>query len=140
MAWPWRSGRLIRLSRDKGQQARRDVFDDRVFDAVEMRLARFPVIRVFGDADDLIGLEFDEFERAGADRRVLRFPLRVHRRADRPPRVAAGRAVARRAQGAGQGDMIEEFCREIGRRVRVTRQGRTKSQTDLTDGVHLAPS
>jgi hypothetical protein len=33
-----------------------------------VRLARLPVIGVFGDADDLIGLELDELERAGADR------------------------------------------------------------------------
>jgi len=40
------AGEKIRLSRHESQQAGRDVFYDRVFDTVEMRLARFPVIWV----------------------------------------------------------------------------------------------
>src|ERR1700746_1693276 len=33
-----------------------------------MRLARFPVIPVFGDTDDLVGLELDELKRPRTDR------------------------------------------------------------------------
>src|SRR5262249_12107027 len=53
---------------DEGQKARRDVLDDRVFDAVEIGPARLPVVRVAGHGDRLVRLEIDEFERAGADR------------------------------------------------------------------------
>ena len=42
--------------------------DDRVFDAVEIGQPRLPVIRVLRHLDVLVGLELDEFERAGADR------------------------------------------------------------------------
>src|SRR5207249_3707045 len=37
-------------------------------DPVEIGLVLFPVIRVSGDLDRLVRLEFDEFERAGTDR------------------------------------------------------------------------
>ena len=53
---------------EERQQPRRDVGDDAVFDAVEIGLARFPVIRVADHRDRLVRLELDEFERPGADR------------------------------------------------------------------------
>src|SRR5271165_6775165 len=46
----------------------RQVLDDRIFNAVEIGPARFPIIRVSRYLDVLVGLEFDEFERASADR------------------------------------------------------------------------
>src|SRR5207253_5780904 len=53
---------------DKGEDRGRPVFDDRVLDTVEIRLAGLPIIRVAGKLDVLVWLELDEFERAGADR------------------------------------------------------------------------
>ena len=47
---------------------RRDALDDGVFDAVEIRPARLPVIRVAGHLDVFVRLELDELERARADR------------------------------------------------------------------------
>ena len=43
-------------------------FPDPVFDAVEIRPARLPVIRVAGELDVLVRLVVDEFEWASADR------------------------------------------------------------------------
>jgi hypothetical protein len=56
------------LPADERQNPRRRVLDDRIFHTVEIRPARFPVLQVSDYRDDLVGLEFDEFEGAGADR------------------------------------------------------------------------
>ena len=58
----------VELAGDKAEDRRRAVGDDRVFDAVEIGPALLPVIRVAHELDQFIRLEFDEFERAGADR------------------------------------------------------------------------
>ena len=52
----------------EGQQRRRAVRDDRVFDPVEMGPSLLPVIGVPRDCDPLVRLELGEFERAGPDR------------------------------------------------------------------------
>src|SRR5580692_8477509 len=59
--------RPCRTFRNEGQDGRRQVFDDRVLDAVEIRPVLLPVIRVSCYLDVLVRLELDEFERAGAD-------------------------------------------------------------------------
>jgi hypothetical protein len=43
---------------------RRYIFDDRIFDAVEVGPVRLPVIRVAHQLNSLVRLEFDEFEHA----------------------------------------------------------------------------
>ena len=64
---------------------RRDVFDDRVFDAVEIRPARLPVIRIARHRDRLVRLELDELERAGADRMGAHVARQHVARVDRRP-------------------------------------------------------
>ena len=81
----------VELAGDEGQDRRRAVGDDRVFDAIEIRQARFPVVRVARDLDALVGLVFDELERAGADRRLAHLCRRDMARVDR--------REARREQG-----------------------------------------
>ena len=39
-----------------------------IFDAVEIRPARFPIFGIADELDHLVRLELDKFERAGADR------------------------------------------------------------------------
>jgi len=58
----------VELSGNERQCRRRPVADDRILDAVEMRPARLPVIRVARYRDPLVRLELDEFKGAGADR------------------------------------------------------------------------
>ena len=60
------------------QIARRDLPHDRVFDAVEVWLSRFPVIRILGEFDVSVRLELAEFEGAGANR-VLPHLARRHK-------------------------------------------------------------
>src|SRR5215472_16897731 len=73
----------VALAADKGERARRQVLDDRIFDAVEIGSPRLPVIRVAGHRNRLVWLEIDEFERAGADRVLPHFArrdvARIHR-------------------------------------------------------------
>src|SRR5713101_2655082 len=58
----------IKLPGNKCQRRGRLVAYDRIFDAIEIRPARFPVIRVSRHPYPFVRLEFDEFEWAGADR------------------------------------------------------------------------
>src|SRR6516162_1656841 len=58
----------IELAGDERQYRRRQVADDRIFDAVEIRSALLPIIGVSGHLDVLVRLEPDEFKRARADR------------------------------------------------------------------------
>ena len=60
--------RHVELAGNKAENGRRAVGDDGEFDAVEMRQALLPVVRIAGDLDGFVGLELDELERAGADR------------------------------------------------------------------------
>jgi hypothetical protein len=82
--WDRHAEDLIECAGDKSQDARRQARDDRPLDAVEIGPARLPVIRVSRHPDVLVRPEFDEFERAGADRmraHVARADVtRVHRR------------------------------------------------------------
>src|SRR5919109_1087176 len=55
------------------------------FDAVEIRPARLPVIRVTRRAHDLVRLELDEFERTGPDRMAAHLGWRDVARIDRRP-------------------------------------------------------
>ena len=77
----------VELTADEGQHSRRAVRNDRVLDPVKIGPPRLPVIRVLRDPDRLVGLELDEFERAGADRieaHVLRCDVaRIDRRVAR---------------------------------------------------------
>ena len=57
----------VEFAGNKAEDRGRAVCDDRVFDAVEVRTVRFPVIRVSRHRDPFVWLELDEFERAGAD-------------------------------------------------------------------------
>src|SRR5208337_136612 len=58
----------VDLAGDKGQDPRRHVPDDGIFDAVEIRMALLPVIRISDYLDRLVRFEFDEFEWTSADR------------------------------------------------------------------------
>src|SRR6516165_4932346 len=66
----------VKLPGKKGQVARTGFAHDRVFDAVEVRPARFPVMRVFRHFDLFVMLERDEFERAGTDRMLAHLARR----------------------------------------------------------------
>jgi PAS domain S-box-containing protein len=58
----------VELAGNKGEDRSRAVGDDRIFDAVEIGPARFPIIGIADELDCLARLELDKFERAGADR------------------------------------------------------------------------
>src|SRR5882672_3354423 len=60
--------RHIELSGNKSQNSRRTIWYDGELDAVEIRQALFPVVRIAGELDRFVGLEFNELERTGADR------------------------------------------------------------------------
>ena len=74
---------------------------DREFDAVEIRPALLPVIRVLRHLDVLVRLELDEFERPGADRVLphLARPGRGRDRSATSPRRAAPATPAAAASG-----------------------------------------
>ena len=59
-----------------------------MFDAVEIRPLRLPVIGVAPDLDVFFWLKIDQFERAGADRMLTHLPWRYVARIDR--RIARG--------------------------------------------------
>jgi HEAT repeat protein len=58
----------VEFTGDESQYRRRQVANDRILDAIEIRPALFPIIGVARHLDVLVRLELDEFERAGADR------------------------------------------------------------------------
>src|SRR5207247_3154755 len=58
----------VELSGDQRQYGGRQVLDDRILDAVEIRPILLPVIRVPRYLDVFVRSEPDEFERTGADR------------------------------------------------------------------------
>src|SRR6266446_4569690 len=58
----------VEFTGDESQYRRRQVANDRILDAIEIRPALFPVIGVPRHLDVLVRLELDEFERARADR------------------------------------------------------------------------
>src|SRR5580704_4645223 len=60
--------RSCRTSRQRRQYRCRQVADDRILDAVEIRPALLPVIRVARRFDVLVRLERDKFKWARADR------------------------------------------------------------------------
>src|SRR5262249_49618236 len=70
---------------EERQKPRRDVFDDRVLDAVEIGPARLPIVGVARHRDRLVGLEVDEFEWAGADRMLAHVAGRDMAGIDRRP-------------------------------------------------------
>src|SRR6516225_6114335 len=85
----------VELAGDEGEVRRARILDDRIFDAVEIRPARLPVVRVARHLDVFVRLELDEFEWAGADR----VPTHVRRRhvtGIDPRRVAGDRHRERR--------------------------------------------
>ena len=75
----------IDLAGDKGEVSRRRVFDDRPFDAVEIRPALLPVIRILRHPDHFVRLELDEFEGPGADRAAAHVARRYVTGIDRRP-------------------------------------------------------
>src|SRR6185437_2205161 len=58
----------VEIAGEECQVARRDLAQDRKFDAIEIGPARFPIIRVLAELDVFVWFELDEFKRAGADR------------------------------------------------------------------------
>src|SRR5580704_10199773 len=78
----------VELAGDKGEDRGRPVRYHGIFDAVEVRPPRLPVIRIARHLDVLVRLKFDEFERAGADRMLAHVARRNVARIDR--RVARG--------------------------------------------------
>ena len=56
------------LAGDEGEDRGRAVRNDGKLDAVEMRQALFPVVRVARQLDRFVDIEFHELEWAGADR------------------------------------------------------------------------
>ena len=73
------------LAGDERQVARRAVRHDLPLDAVEIRPAGLPVIRVLRGLDDFVRPELDKFEGAGADRVSAHLPRRHMARIDRRP-------------------------------------------------------
>src|SRR5215831_11006442 len=61
-------GSKVELARAKGHHPGRNVLDDRILNAVDIRPALLPIIRVSRYFDRLLGFELGEFEGAGADR------------------------------------------------------------------------
>src|SRR6516162_541158 len=61
-------GGYVDLARDEGERAGRDILDDLVLDAVEIRPVLFPVVRVARYLDGFVGLELDELEGPRPDR------------------------------------------------------------------------
>src|SRR6266478_4048134 len=59
--------RDVELAGNKCQHRRRHVADDRIFDAIKVRPAGFPVIGIAYQLDRLVRLELDKFERPRAD-------------------------------------------------------------------------
>src|SRR5262249_17977072 len=74
----------VEFAGNKAEDRGRAVCDDRVFDAVEVRPVRFPVIRISRHRDPFGWLDLDEVERAGADRVLTHVARRdmagIHRR------------------------------------------------------------
>ena len=58
----------VEFAGDQRQDRGRAIGDDRIFDPVQIRSARLPVIRVPLQPDRLVLLELDELKRSGADR------------------------------------------------------------------------
>src|SRR4029077_6743039 len=71
-----------------------------------MRLPRFPIIRVFGDKDDLVGLELDELERAGANRAGAHVARRHVARIDWRPSGSEQRQKRRLWAFEMKGDLV----------------------------------
>src|SRR5260370_20081913 len=94
---------------DKGEGPRRQVFDDRVFDTVEIRPALLPVIRVSGYCDRLVRLEFDEFEWAGADRVLAHLAGRHMAGVDRRPSGSQHRQERGLRPLQMKGDLVVAF-------------------------------
>src|SRR5262249_6654466 len=57
----------VELPRNQRQDRRRQILNDRVLDAVEIRPVLLPIIWVARDLDIFVRFEPDEFERTGAD-------------------------------------------------------------------------
>ena len=74
----------VDLAGDEGEHRGRAIADDRVFDAVEIRQALLPIVRILRELDRFVLLELDELERTGADRMRAhlrrRDVARIHRR------------------------------------------------------------
>src|SRR5712671_6766701 len=87
-----RTGCHVELAGDKGEDRGRAAGDDRIFDAVEIRTPRLPVIRVAFHLDRLAGLVFDEFEGTRPYRVGAHIPCRDMAR------------INRRISGGEQGD------------------------------------
>ena len=86
--------RHVELAGDEGEDRRRAVRDDGIFDAVEIRPPRLPVIRVARDFDVLVRFVVDKFEWAGADRMLAHVARRHVARVDR--RIARGEQCEQR--------------------------------------------
>ena len=61
-------GQIV-LAGDHAENARRAVADDVELDGIQERPVLAPVVGIAGELDDLVALELDELEGAGADRR-----------------------------------------------------------------------
>jgi len=60
--------RHVEFSGNESENGGRTIGYDGEFDAVEIRQALLPIIRIADELDRLVGLEFNEFERTGTDR------------------------------------------------------------------------
>src|SRR6267142_48343 len=58
----------VELAGDEREDRRRPVRDDSIFDTVEIRSPRFPVVGISRQPDRLVWLEFNKFERPCPDR------------------------------------------------------------------------
>ena len=95
------------------QQPGRDILDDPVFDAVEIRPARLPVIRIADHRDRLVRLELDELERPGADRMLPHLRRRDVTRIDRRPSGRQHRQERRLRPLQVKGDLVVALGRHL---------------------------
>src|SRR6516162_10878054 len=92
----------VELPGDETQYGRRQVADDRIFDAVEIRPLLFPVIRISCYLDPFVRFEFDEFEGTGADRMAAHVARR-YVAGSRPANTRRREMSERRAAAASSG-------------------------------------
>ena len=103
----------VELPADERQYRRRDVLDYRVFDAVEVRALRLPVIAIARDRDPFVWLELDEFERAGADRMLAHLPWRHMAGVDRRKPGGEQREQRRLRPLQAKRDLMIAICGDL---------------------------
>jgi hypothetical protein len=140
----------VELAGDKGERAGPGIRDDRRFDTVEIGPTGLPVIRVLHHLDAFVRLEFEEFERPGADRMLAHLRRRHMAGIDRrqPGGEQRDQVGLRPLQMKGDlivavgGDLLDiavpRFARVDAELVGRALQQRVPGAFDVTRGERLA--